>query len=769
MCQLINKKYYLILISLLLTACTGLRNLPPGEKLYTGADVELEQVDRLDKKKKRFIKSTAENAVRPEPNKSYLGMRPQLWLYNMAGEAPKGKIGKWLKKTGTAPVFFSSVKPSVTSSVIDASLFNIGIFNAHTGFEIIDKERTSKLIYTSHIHKPYTISAYNYAITHDSLSVTIVKEEEDSFIIPGKDYNLNMLKNERERMDALLKDKGYFYFNPDYLLFKADTSATDQTVSLTIHLKDSLDENALTAYRINQVTIDQDFSLNADTTTNNEFGFNFQNAIFRGEESAMNIKPRMLLQSVFLRKGELYSRRNHTITLNRLMSLGNFKFVQVKFSDSDTTAPDYLDVEILLTTMPNRSFRASLDIVSKSNNFAGPHLNLSLLNRNTFGSAELLKMSLAGSFEAQLGGGERLYSYSIGPGLELIIPRFVLPFNIKQNQSLYVPKTSISLSYNFMSRIEYFDMHTFKFSFGYRWKENIRKEHEFNPISLSFASISKQSDVFRELLESNSYLKVSYEEQFIAGWNYTFTYNEQVMPLKRMQYLMIGTAETAGNLFSLGKIIAGEQPSPEDPSKVIGNVYSQFAKLSVDGRGFYRTGGSNKLAMRIFAGAGLPYGNSDVLPYTKQFFSGGSTSIRAFQINSVGPGTYFQDGGSTGFLQLGGEIKLEANAEYRFTIYNIFKGALFVDAGNVWLHKSNPSTAGGEFKFSTFYKELGVGAGFGVRLDISFFLLRFDLAMPLRKPWLADGDRWVFDQIQFGHPDWRRDNLVLNVAIGYPF
>ena len=202
---------------------------------------------------------------------------------------------------------------------------------------------------------------------------------------------------------------------------------------------------------------------------------------------------------------------------------------------------------------------------------------------------------------------------------------------------------------------------------------------------------------------------------------------------------------------------------------MIGSVYSQYARLSIDGRGYYNFRDKNKLAMRVYAGIAKPYGNSSVLPYTRQFFSGGPNSIRAFSINSVGPGTYNQQNDSIGFLQLGGDVKLELNSEYRFGIYRFFKGAIFADAGNVWLLKSNPSTLGDPFSFSRFVNEIAVGAGVGLRIDVSFFILRFDLATPLRKPWLEQNNKWVINEINPGSSTWRKENLILNVAIGYPF
>jgi hypothetical protein len=374
---------------------------------------------------------------------------------------------------------------------------------------------------------------------------------------------------------------------------------------------------------------------------------------------------------------------------------------------------------------------------------------------------------MAGSFEAQL-SGNNLFSYSLNPQVELYFPCFLVPFKIR-TRSMYIPKTRFSISYNYLKRVAYFDMHTLQFIYGFKWKKDIRQENELNPISVSYTSIANQSAEFIKLLDANPFLKKSYEEQFITGGSYSYTYNEQVLPEKKMQYYFQLATEGAGNTFSLVKLIAGEKTSSDNPLRVIGSIYSQYAKLSIDGRGYYNFRNKNKLAMRVFAGVAKPYGNSTTLPYIKQFFSGGPNSIRAFHINSVGPGTYQQNADNKGFLQLGGEVKLEMNAEYRFNIFRFFKGALFADAGNVWLLKSNPANTGSPFSFSRFSDEVAVGAGIGLRIDVSFFILRFDLATPLRKPWLEENHRWVINQINFGNSSWRSENLVLNIAIGYPF
>ncbi len=758
MIRSVISRFFLIILCVSGAACSGTKYLAPGEKLYTGAEIILESADELTAVDKRSVKSEAEDAIRPFPNKTFLGMRPRLWLYMKAGESPRGKFKKWLKRKGEEPVLISDVKPSVTAEIIDAVLFNSGIFKSSTQFRIDEKKKTAEVIYSSSVHKPFHFREVIYSVSDSNITRIIDRERDKSLISPGKRYDLEILKNERIRIDNLLKNNGYFYFSPDYLVYRADTSEAEKNVTLHLTLKDSIPQNALMVYRINNVDIDQEFSLAGNTAGQ-------QDTIFRDRSGGMKIRPRALARSIHLRKDEIYSRKNHNNTLNRLMSMGIFKFVNVRFSDSDTSAAGYLDASIMMTPMPKHTFSSEIDLVSKSNSFTGPRMNLSYFDKNTFKGAEILKVNLGGSYEAQL-SGDNLYSYSYNPQIELSLPRFLVPFEIGANRNL-IPKTRILYSYNFLKRVNYFTMRQSQFVYGFNWKENNLEDHELDPVNISYTSIKNRSDAFIELLNSNPYLKKSYEEQFIAGVSYTYTYNEQVLPDKKMQYYFQLATELSGNTFSLAKIISGKKISSENPLTVAGSIYSQYARLSLDGRSYYTFPDNNKLAMRLFAGIAVPYGNSTSLPYTRQFFSGGPNSVRAFHINSLGPGTELQET-ETGFLQSGGDIKFEANAEYRFGIFRFIKGALFTDAGNIWLLGSNPANEGGN-PYTGFMRELAVGAGFGLRFDFSFVVLRFDLATPLRKPWLEETRRWVIDQINFGSSAWRRENLILNIAIGHPF
>jgi hypothetical protein len=764
----INKNIAILFSCLLFAACSGTRHLPMGDKLYTGAVVEMESADEINEKQ---LEAAANRVLRPKPNTSVLGMRPKLWLYNISREEPRTRLGKWIRNRSEPPVLLSEVRPGVTSEFIDARLFNLGVFNASTQSKVVEKENTAKVIYTSRVHKPYVINDFVFDITHQGISELLISGKKRSLIKSGETYKLDILRAERSRIDALLKNKGYYYFKPDYLVFEADTLNSDQAVSLRLMLSDNIPPEAMEVFYIDKIIVDQNYSL-----TNRQFitardTIEVNGVYFAGNEEQMPVKPVVITDLLFLRKGEPFSRFNHTATLSRLMQIENYKLVQANFSNNADSSANLLDVDILMTPMPRYSFRVEMDMVSKSNNYAGPRLNLSIQNRNAFRGAEMLNFRVSGSYEAQFGGiSDGLYSYSLNPQLELIIPRLAAPINFnKRLKSMYVPRTSIMLSYNFISKANYFNMSTFKFAYGFTWKDDIKKDHSFKPVELSFSSLRNESDEFIELLETNPFLKKSYEEQFIAGANYSFIYNEQVVRSKKLQWFFQSIPEIAGNTLALFGLLGGQEISPENPAGIAGNVFSQFARFSLDSRMYYNLNERNSFAFRFFGGVGRPYGNSGVLPYTKQFFSGGPNSIRAFHINSVGPGDYFQDTYRQGFLQIGGDIKLEMNAEYRFTIYEFLKGALFVDAGNVWLLPSSPANAGAPFAFSDFTNQLAVGAGFGARLDVSFFVLRFDLATPLRKPWLNSGSSWVFDQMSPGSSVWRSENLLLNVAIGYPF
>lgn len=752
---------------LLASGCKTVKYLPPGEDLYVGSSIHIESTDIIRDKKK--LKTELSKFARPKPNERILWVKPKLWFYNIGTASPNSKIKKWLKnKWGEAPVLQSSEHPKENADIMTNRLNSLGYFDAQVKYKIETSKRKTTIIYTAIVKRPFIISKIKFPEMMDSLSVKIKLTEEKSFLKTGTVYNLDIIKKERARIDRELKKIGYYFFTPDYLLFKADSNSIEKTINLELIIKKDVPPKALIAYKLNQIYIDPSFSLDGDSISIKTKdtvlidGYHYIN-----RDSTFH--PSVVIRSVFLKKGELYNRENHNLTIGRLMGMGVFKFVNIKFIDTVINQQGLIDTWIYLTPTQKNSLQVQVETITKSNNFTGPALTFSYKNRNLLKGAELFIFNVDGSFETQLTGPKKgLNSFEFGANTQLFVPKFISLISIRNRSSLFVPKTKFDLGFRLLHRAEYFDMSSFNFAYGYAWKRNAQQEFQYDPISINFSKLLKTTNAFEKLLQENTFLRKSFEQQFILGSRFSYTYNSIVGEPKRNQYYFNLLLDLSGNKAFLIQSLISKQ---KNPYKIVGYEYSQYSKITTDTRYYLTMDKDNKIATRLIAGAGVPYGNSLNIPYIKQFFSGGPNSIRAFLPRTIGPGTYKRpDTISTQvFLDQSGDIKLEGNLEYRFTIISVLKGAVFFDVGNVWLVRKNAALSGGEFRTSTFLNELAIGSGLGLRVDVSFFVLRLDLGIPLRKPYLPENERWVADNIQFGNSSWRKNNLVWNIAIGYPF
>lgn len=750
-----------------LTSCSALKFVPPDEKLYTGAKVKISI--NGDQKYLRKAKREAEETIRPEPNSSFLGIRSSVWWYYKTAKG-KNKVQRWLhKKLGDEPVYVSMTDAEMVNKAIETRLYNQGYFNAHSTYQWIDDSTSASVVYTITVDEPFIIKAVQFPTASDTLSKIINTLNANSLLKPGQQYSLDLLKEERARIDDALKDLGFYYFNKEYILYKATPTQEARGINISMEVKQETPVYASRIYTVESVNLFAEYSLGKSVSAGRRIidSVNYYS-------SRDYIRPAPVLQSVFLQNQKTYSRKDHNLTLNRLSNLGVYKFVAVNIERSDSNPESRgLTANILLTPMAQKSLSPEVQLVTKSNNFFGPNLSLSYRNRNIFRGAELLVFNLRTAFETQFSGPySGQFTYEINPNIELYIPRFILPFDIRTN-SLYVPRTKVTLDLSHISRVNYFDINSIKLAFGYKWKQSLAVDHDLSLVSLNFFDIFNQSDTFLVLLEQNPTLALRYEKQFIAGIAYSYVYNQQVYSKLRNPLFFNLNLDIAGNALSGISKLQGKTPDASNPVELLGVKYSQYIKADLDFRRFYKIGRNNKtmFATRLFGGWGYPYGNASTMPYIKQYFSGGAYSLRGFPVYSVGPGTYKPADSleSLYFVQQGGEIKLEANVEYRFTIAGMVKGAFFADAGNTWLNHPNSDIPGGAFSPQTFVKELAADIGTGIRFDIDFFVIRLDLGIPIRKPWLPDGQRWVFNQFDLGDRDWRRDNLILNLAFGYPF
>lgn len=589
---------------------------------------------------------------------------------------------------------------------------------------------------------------------------------ESSEIQPGDRFALDKLKAERERLDTELKKRGFYRFNPDFLIFEADTNQYEnREYDLFLRLKESVPEEGILPYQIRSIEVYPNYSLDKygeDTDTTQIDGVKFI-------QNGLSFKPELLRQYILIEEDGLFNSQQSRLTSNRLSGIGNYRFVNIRYAqveDSMAVGKGLLDAKIYLSPLDKRSVRAEIQGVSKSNNFAGPALLLSYRNRNLFYGGETFNLTGKLAYESQIAAGDRdgLSAFEFGLKGDLIFPRVVFPIPIKERFAYSVPKTKISLGTEYQDRRGLYRLNSLSATYGYFWNANRFVYHEINPISLNFVNLSNTSGEFEEILNNNPFLKQSFEQQFIAGVTYSFAFNKLMDEYRTHSIYFGANLDLAG----FGLRFANNIFNGANPNTFLGFTYAQYNKGDIDFRYYWRFTEERLLALRLFGGVGLPYGNSVSLPFVKQYFSGGPNSIRAFRIRSLGPGSFQPDSESTAnFFDQAGDVRLEGNLEFRFPIFSYLKGAVFMDAGNVWLVNENEALPGGKME-KDWYRELGIGAGLGLRVDIEFFVLRFDLATPLRRPYSTEGERWEKD-FRFADSEWRKENLIFNFAIGYPF
>ena len=438
----------------------------------------------------------------------------------------------------------------------------------------------------------------------------------------------------------------------------------------------------------------------------------------------------------------------------------------------DGYTPAYLRGKGTITVVvESQSGRAEtdieVDVSSKSNNLLGPGLTLSVTNRNMFKRAENFSISLTGSYEWQIGGNKQatgntglLNSYELGVNASLSVPRLLFP-RFREARRDRSEQTNFQVGSDLMNRHNYFRMISFWGSATYDFNSSLRNYHSVVPFRLNYTYLLKTSVAFDSVTVRNPSVAQSFSNQFIPSMSYTYTYDRPVTYRNPNRFYWQTSITQAGNIIAgLQKLFGNDK---KEGKLFINNRYSQFLKLTSELITYKSFDNNNQLAFRLMGGIGYAYGNSSVMPYSEQFYIGGANSIRAFQVRNIGPGSYHPEETQYSYLDQTGDIKLEANLEYRFTIYEKFKGAFFFDAGNVWLLNREEERPGGEFNLKGFFKELAFGTGLGLRYDFSFLVVRADLGIPLHAPYDTSKSGYYNIDGKF------LKNLLLNIAIGYPF
>lgn len=755
---------YSIVIVLLVSSCSVKRFLPPGERIYRGTTVKVNK-DSLVKTSANTLRKQLKGAVRPKTNKFLFGHPWKVWWYYVIGEPkrPKGFKAFLRKRLGEPPVLSSRVNAKNNAENLQAYLENIGYFHSTVTGDTSHSSYFVKANYVANVKPQYTIKSISWVNDSSALIKALSSFNRRSLLKVGNAYRLSDIQSERDRLDLRLKTRGYYYFNPDYLMAYADSTIGNHEVDLYLNVKRTTPENAKHPYHINKITVFPNYSLLFPPPDTSRVGTVMVDSILI-RDTVHNFKPTVFTRAITYRPGRLYSSRDQNTTLNRLINLGTFKFVKNRFDAAKDTTDYRLDAYYYLTPAKKKSIQAEIDGFSKDNRYVGTQLSINMRNRNTFKGAELLTIKAYGGFEISLGDSlKNNNNYRIGGEASLTIPRFVIPFfNIKES-NLYPPNTRMLAGYEYFIKQSLYGKNVFRLQYEFNWKQTSNKQFTFAPVALSYLKANSITDSFyKEAVRTPAILLNVYDEAILGSF-FSYTFNT-LRPLAKNQIYFNSSIDVSGNIAGL---LTGAKRFRD--KTIFGTPFAQYVKLDAELRYTRRLKNQLQWANRLQVGIGMPYNNSALLPFSKQYVIGGPSSIRGFPVRTIGPGTYLPTNDDQRFFQIiGGDYKLLGNTELRIPLAGALGAALFVDAGNIWTKDTLLFGEKGKLK-KDFLNEMAVAGGVGLRIDVNILLIRFDLGIPLRKPYFPEGQRWVINKIDFGSREWRRQNMILNIAIGYPF
>lgn len=748
------------ILLMLVSSCNIYRYVPEKDFLFTGSRISFDSKN----KNASEIKSTLLSRMWPLPNKKIALIPLQLMSYSISKPTEKKFINYFLhEKFGEAPVLLSQANPADMRRRMIAQMHDLGFLNARVYDSVIISKRKALINFRIVPFERYTIDTLIFPSDSSRLSKAIASTSGHTLLKRGVPFTVDHVKSERERIDLELRNKGYFYFIPDFLALVADTNHKNHVLT-SIVVKPDLPAEARNTYTINNFIIYSNYSSDRDSVLH-KMPYRQEDG-FKHVDTLPRFKPVLFSQNIRMKEGDLYSYNNHKTTVQRMVNLNNFKFINNTFTPADSAKTPSLDVELFLTPYTRRSLQAEIGAYSKSNNFAGTEIKLKLTNRNLFHKGDHVDVDVSGGFESLLKSDKNEYysNQNYAGSVNFYRPVFYLPFKIRRVDSDYIPQNRISAGAEYMRKPLLYTARSVRFSFGYIWKSSENWEHIFDPLVVNLVNPTNITPKYDSTLADDPNLAKSFEKQFIVGGEYTLNYNNSSAGSSIFQFYNSTSIGLSGNLLSLFVKPASTSGNNES---FLGIPYAQYLLASNDFRVYMKLSKKITWVNRVFFGYGYSYANSQIMPYIKQFFIGGSNSMRAFRNGTLGPGSY-SDSLITSQAVQAGEVKFEYNSELRLKVMKYIYTAVFTDVGNIWYRKEQPGAPGSGFS-GNWPKELAVDAGIGLRIDANIMVIRLDLAIPLRIPSLPENQRWVADNINIRSGQWRKDNVVLNIAFGYPF
>lgn len=768
--------YIFVLLGMLagLSSCSTTKHLPEGETLYLGLkNITIQNEDETKAGQTALdevmgaISIAPNNAIMTYPNVRF-PIPFGLWMYNRFERYEKG-FGRWIfKHLAADPVLLSEVNPDTRAKVAGNLLRDYGFFDGHVTWKIdsTKNERAVKLSYDIDMGRPYRIDTLLYEGFAPRTDSLIHARSSERLVHTDDYFNVNTLNAERQRVVDLLRNHGYYYARTDFLTFLADTLMRPGYVMLKMVPAANLPKEALKTYHIGKTAVYLT-GYNGEPPVDSMKLRDFT-VFYAGDKPGLRFD--VLRKRFLYRKGELYSQTRQDYTQEALSRLGVFKFNEMQYLPR--SGEDTLDVRVnAMFDLPYDS-ELELNVTTKSTKQTGPGAIFKLTKKNFLRMGASLNLELKGSYEWQTsstvdGDKSVMNSYELGAALSLDFPRIVIPWVRNRIDPFRFPsETHFRIYAEQVNRARYFKMLSFGGSISYSFQKSRSMKHTVTPVHLAFNHLQRRTATFDSIALANPMLFHSLDDQFIPSISYTFTYDDSWRQ-RRWRIWWENSFTSAGNITSAIYAAFG-RGFKEKEKKFLGTPFAQFLKFTSEIRPLFYINEKQQLAGRLMAGVIWAYGNKTIAPYNEQFYVGGANSIRAFTVRSLGPGRFHPaDNAAYSYVDETGDIKLEANLEYRFRLFsNMFggnlNGAVFLDAGNVWLMRKDEARPGAEFTFKHFFDNIAVGTGVGIRYDLSFLVLRLDWGIALHVPY-ETGRSGYYNIPRF------KDGQGLHFAIGYPF
>lgn len=763
-----------LIFVMMLFSCRSTKYVPDGKYLleqWKVVNLEPEHLAHSELNKKNI-----NSYIKQKSNKTILGFKFHLWLYNRSNLKKENWLNRTLRQIGEEPVIWDKDLTEKSNNQISLYLMNKGYYDAKVRDTVYFNRKRAYVDYYIKPGQPYKIGNISYYFEDTSLRQVVLADTLNRLFRRNSYFDVDVLQKERERLESLLKNNGYYRFSKEYVYYEADSSRSKRKIDLVVgikkflaHATDTVGSAFHPKYQIQNISVYPDFDPKGNIGAKGEMLFkdtlSYENFKFI-YNAPLWIKPQVISQAIFLSPGHLFDQRNSDETYKHLASLRVFKFVNIQYNDlakdtSNTGNLKPLNCVIQLSPFLPQSYSTEAELTISSG-YLGGAANLNYQHKNLFRGAETLDLKLRGAVEAvkQNGLSQLKHATELGTEATIRVPKFLLPFKGEKFVKKYDPKTDISTAYNYQRRPDY-TRTLVTLSFGYNWRGYKYVTHIVDPIDVNFVNLPVIDSSFAKSIKG-TYLEYSYKNQMIVTTSYSGTFNNQNLKKNNNFIFAKLNLESAGNLLSTVNRIANN-PKVDGNYKIFNTRYAQYVRGDLDFRYNQIIDDNNSVVYRGFIGIGIPYGNSTALPFEKKYFSGGANSIRAWHVRSLGPGSY-KETEIFSFPNSTGDMKLEANLEYRFKMFWILEGALFLDAGNVWDIKKQADRPGANFEWSRFGREIAIGSGLGMRLNFSYFIFRFDTGLKLRDPLATYPDKWIMGNRGFNHND-----LGYNIAIGYPF